>query len=148
MFFGIVAPLFRIYCWRSVPLAGGGLMFFDHTPIHGISYSPLYRTTLSALVVALLIGAQAAYAAGPTGCTVAGLPTNYFTDLQNVNSGSGTSSGTSLSSAETATAQVLEIVAERRSKAAEKQQICPIGSALVGGTCQPVRQNLSRTYRK
>ena len=106
------------------------------------------RATLSALAVASFICAQTAYAAGPTGCTVGGLPTNYFTDLQNVNSGSGTSSGTSLASAETATAQVLEIVAQRRSKAAEKEQICPIGSALVGGICQPVRQNLSRTDKQ
>ena len=83
-----------------------------------------------------MLGAPEVYAGSPPGCPL----NNYFSMDTNTNPGTGTGAGTSLASAEASTAQVLEVLAQRRTAADEKPRICPKGSVLVGDVCQPERK--------
>ena len=60
-----------------------------------------------------------------------------FTNVNNAYPAGSTPAGTSLAAAEASTAQVMELVAQRRATEAEA---CPAGSVRLGGVCQPVRR--------
>jgi hypothetical protein len=131
-------------------------MFFERKRIDGISYSPLCRTALSAIAVASLLSAQAAFAGPPIGCNsnfpsppaVAASPPAqfqnlpYFTNQGEQGASGAASAGTSVASVEASTSLMTEMVAQRRVQAA---QACPVGFVNVDGICQPVRRASERS---
>ena len=93
------------------------------------------RTALISTIASSLLSAQAnaqAIPAPPTGCD-----RGLFTTGNNTIPAAATAAGTSLAAAEASTAQVMELVAQRRAQEAEA---CPANFIKVGGACQPVRR--------
>ncbi len=96
------------------------------------------RALLSAVASSLIVAqAGAQQYLTPPGCDLKLQNAQLFTSLNNQIGTTGTAVGSSLNSAEASTAQVMEIVAQRRAQEAES---CPANFSRVGGFCQPVRR--------
>lgn len=95
-----------------------------------------YKAIFSALLTALFLSEQA-LAVEPTGCSST-TPGKYLTDLGNsYNAAVGTGGGSALGATEASTAQVLEVVAQRRT---QDDLICPAGFTRADGTCRRTSQ--------
>src|SRR6476469_4783841 len=88
--------------------------------------SAVRRAVYPALVFAFFFGVQPiAFAAPPVGCDAATPGSPYASNLPNSYLTTSTAAGSAIAAAEASTSQVMELVAQRRSLAAEEVRACP-----------------------
>src|SRR5215470_4811682 len=94
--------------------------------IGGTRYFAASKRVLLGAVASSLVVAQVWAQSAPTGC---GLNGQFTTTGTNTATGTGTAAGNSIAAVETSTAQVMELVAQRR---AQEAGACPANFLRVG----------------